>query len=85
MLPCPVCNKLFSFIGIYRHDNEQDEDDNRETLFTKQRQVNKLTDLLSNKLSEFLSSSFPYSLKRVPSTHVANLYKGSTAGNGDIC
>ncbi|XP_065910600.1 probable ATP-dependent RNA helicase DHX34 isoform X2 [Dysidea avara] len=68
--------------SIYRHDNEQDEDDNRETLFTKQRQVNKLTDLLSNKLSEFLSSSFPYSLKRVPSTHVANLYKGSTADSG---
>lgn len=41
-----------------------------------------MTNVLSDKLTEFLSSSsFPYSLKRVPSTHVANLYKGPTEGN----
>ena len=64
---------------IFRSDTEvKDEQGNQEALFSKQRQVDQLTSALSDKLSEFLSSSFPYSLKRVPSTHVANMYRGPT-------
>lgn len=71
----------FSLLDVFSHDSEdKDGGDNREALFTKQRQVDQLTNVLSDKLSEFLSSSFPYSLKRVPSTHVANLYRGPTEG-----
>ena len=68
-----------SSLDVFRCDSEtKDEEGSQEALFSKQRQVNRLTSVLSDKLSEFLSSSFPYSLKRVPSTHVANLYKGPT-------
>ena len=72
---------MSSSLGVFRcEDEDRGEEDNREALFSKQRQVDRLTNMLSDKLSEFLSSSFPYSLKRVPSTHVGNLYKGPTEG-----
>lgn len=72
---------MSSSLGVFRcEDEDRGEEDNREALFSKQRQVDRLTNVLSDKLSEFLSSSFPYSLKRVPSTHVGNLYKGPTEG-----
>ena len=74
-----VMRCVSSSLDVFRSDTEvKDEEGSREALFSKQRQVNKLTSVLSDKLSEFLSSSFPYSLKRVPSTHVANLYRGPT-------
>ena len=72
---------MFSSLDIFKcEDEEKDKEDNREALYSKQRQVDRLTNVLSDKLSEFLSSSFPYSLKRVPSTHVGNLYRGPTEG-----
>ena len=72
---------MSSSLAVFRcEDEDRGEEDNREALFSKQRQVDRLTNMLSDKLSEFLSSSFPYSLKRVPSTHVGNLYKGPTEG-----
>ena len=71
--------KSVSFsLDAFSCEGDNEDMGNQEALFSKRRQVDTLTRVLSDKLSEFLSSSFPYALKRVPATHVNNLYKGPT-------